>query len=207
MPTFVDDPGNLYRRRRAVARTRRTAEDARQVIRAAAVELFVDGGYGATSLDDIAGKVGLTRQAALYHFRTKEDLLRSVVDPYLQALTSTVDAVSISDPPTAAQQRATLGALVDVLVAHRGVVSLLSRFTTATTIAGIGPELARLTARIQTLLAGSAVATDPDLRTRAHATTAALIGVMAARTEIPLDQPHQRQVLVEAAAAILASAP
>jgi AcrR family transcriptional regulator len=190
-----------------VPRTRRTAEDARQVIRAAAVELFVDGGYGATSLDDIAGKVGLTRQAALYHFRTKEDLLRSVVDPYLQALDSTLDAVSIGDPPTAAEQVATLGALVDVLVAHRGVVSLLSRFTTATTTAGIGPELAQLTTRIQTLLAGSAVATDPDLSTRALATTAALIGVMAARAEIPLDQPHQRQVLVEAAAAILASAP
>jgi AcrR family transcriptional regulator len=126
-----------------VRRTRRTAEDARQVIRAAAVELFVDGGYGATSLDDIAGKVGLTRQAALYHFRTKEDLLRSVVDPYLQALTSTLDAVSISDPPTAAEQVATLRALVDVLVEHRGVVSLVSRFTTATTTAGIGPELGR----------------------------------------------------------------
>jgi AcrR family transcriptional regulator len=191
----------------AVARTRRTAEDARQVIRAAAVELFVDGGYGATSLDDIAGKVGLTRQAALYHFRTKEELLRSVVDPYLQALTSTLDAVSISDPPTVAEQVATLPALVDVLVTHRGVVSLVSRFTTATTTAGIGPEIAQLITRIQTLLAGSAVATDPDLNTRAHATTAALIGVMAARTEIPLDQPHQRQVLVEAAAAILASAP
>ena len=188
-----------------MARTRRTAEDARQAILAAAVELFVDGGYGATSLDDIAGKVGLTRQAALYHFRTKEDLLRSVVDPYLQDLTAVLDAVTVHDPPTPAEQRATLSALVDVLVAHRGVVSLLSRFTTATTIAGIGPQLAHLTTRIQTLLAGSELATDPDLRTRAHATTAALIGVMAARTEIPLDQPHQRDVLVEAAAAILAS--
>jgi hypothetical protein len=85
------------------------------------------------------------------------------------------------------------------------VVSLLSRFTTATTTAGIGPQLAHLTTRIQTLLAGSAVATDPDLRTRAHATTAALIGVMAARAEVPLDHQHQREVLVDAAAAVLAS--
>jgi AcrR family transcriptional regulator len=189
-----------------VPRTRRTAEDARQAILGAAVELFVDGGYGATSLDDIAGKVGLTRQAALYHFRTKEDLLRSVVDPYLHDLTTTLDAITVSDPPTAGEQRAALTALVDVLVTHRGVVSLLSRFTTATTIAGLGTELARLTTRIQTLLAGSALATDPALRTRAHATTAALIGVISARAEIPLDQPRQRQVLVEAAAAILASA-
>jgi len=189
-----------------VPRTRRTAEDARQAILAAAVELFVDGGYGATSLDDIAGKVGLTRQAALYHFRTKEDLLRSVVDPYLQDLTAALDAITVDDPPTAAEQRATLTALVDVLVAHRGVVSLLSRFTTATTIAGLGPRLADLTTRIQTLLAGSAVATDPAVRIRAHAATAALIGVVSARSEIHLDQPEGRRALVDAAAAILRSA-
>jgi AcrR family transcriptional regulator len=189
-----------------VRRTRRTAEDARQIILAAAVELFVHDGYGATSLDDIAGKVGMTRQAALYHFRTKEDLLRNVVDPYLNDLTRTLDTVPVSDRPTADEQRAMLAALVDVLAAHRGVVSLLSRFTTATTIAGLGPRVAGLTTRIQSLLVGSALATDPAVRTRAHATTAALIGVISARAEIPLDDRHQRHVLVEAAAAILASA-
>jgi AcrR family transcriptional regulator len=168
------------------------------------VDLFVEGGYGATSLADIAGKVGLTRQAALYHFRTKEDLLRAVVDPYLDDLTAALDAVTVHDPPSAAEQRAALTALVDVLASHRGVVSLLSRFTTATTLAGLGPQLAELTARIHRTLAGSALATDPALRTRVHAATAALIGVTSARTEIPLDQPHERMVLVEAAAAILA---
>jgi AcrR family transcriptional regulator len=186
--------------------TRRSAEDARQLIVAAALELFVDGGYGATSLDDIAGQIGLTRQAALYHFRTKEALLRVVVDPYLQELTATLDAAEVHDPPTAAEQHTTLGALVEVLATHRGVVSLLSRFTTASTIAGLGPELAELTRRIQTLLVGSALTTDPDARTRAHATTSALIGVVSARAEIPLEQPHQRAVLVDAAAAILAPA-
>jgi AcrR family transcriptional regulator len=192
--------------RQIVPPARRTAEDARQAIVAAALELFVDGGYGATSLDDIAGTIGLTRQAALYHFRTKEALLRSVVDPYLQELAATLDGVTVHDPPTAAEQHATLSALVDVLATHRGVVSLLSRFTTASTIAGLGPELAELTRRIQSLLVGSALTTDPDARTRAHAATSTLIGVASARTEIPLDQAHQRGVLVDAAAAILASA-
>lgn len=186
-----------------MSRTRRTAEDARHAILTAAVDLFVAGGYGATSLADIAGKVGLTRQAALYHFRTKEDLLRAVVDPYLDDLTAALDAVTVHDPPTAAEQHATLTALVDVLASHRGVVSLLSRFTTATTLAGLGPQLTELTARIHSTLAGSAIATDPAVRIRVHAATAALIGVTSARTEIPLDQPHQRHVLVEAAAAIL----
>jgi AcrR family transcriptional regulator len=185
--------------------TRRTAEDARQAILAAATELFVANGYGATSLDDIAGELGLTRQAALYHFRTKEDLLSAVVHPYLHDLTRALDHIDVHDPPTAVERRATLTTLVDVLAAHRGVVSLLSRFTTATTTAGLGPRLAQLTSQMEHLLAGSALATDPSLRIRAHATTSALIGVVSARSDIELGRPHERQVLVEAASAILDS--
>jgi len=129
-----------------------------------------------------------------------------VVDPYLQELTATLDAATVHDPPTPAEQHDTLSALVDVLATHRGVVSLLSRFTTASTIADLGPELAALTTRIQTLPVGSALASEPDVRTRAQATTSTLIGVVSARHEIPLDTPHQRLVLVDAAAAILTSA-
>ncbi len=186
-------------------RTRRTAADAREAIREAAVELFVAGGYGATSLEDIARQVGLTRQAALYHFRTKEDLLRSVVDPYLDEVTALLDPIEVGEPPTAAERRATLTALVDVLAAHRGVVSLLSRFTTATTLAGLGPQLAELGTRMRTVLVGSEVTTDPAVRIRAYATTASIIGVMSAREEIPLEDPAERLALIEAVMAMLES--
>ncbi|MGA8245937.1 MAG: TetR/AcrR family transcriptional regulator [Nocardioides sp.] len=184
-------------------RTRRTAEDAREAIRGAAVELFVAGGYGATSLEDIARRVGLTRQAALYHFKTKEDLLRSVVDPYLDEVTRLLDPIEVSELPTAAERRATLTALVDVLVAHRGVVSLLSRFTTASTIAGLGPRLVELGTRMRTVLVGPAVATDSAARIRGYAATAALIGVMSAREEIPLTDPAERLALIDAVMAML----
>jgi AcrR family transcriptional regulator len=186
-----------------MARTRRTAEDAREAIRDAAVELFVAGGYGATSLEDIARQVGLTRQAALYHFKTKEELLRSVVDPYLDEVTALLDPIELSDPPTAQERRSALTALVDVLVAHRGVVSLLSRFTTASTIAGLGPRLVELGTRMRTVLVGSAVDTDPAARIRAYAATAALIGVMSARDEIQLATPADRRALIEAVMAML----
>lgn len=185
---------------------RRTAEDARQAIREAAVELFVAGGYGATSLEDIASRVGLTRQAALYHFRSKEELLRSVVDPYLEQLSAVLDGLEVSDPPTAADRETTLTALVDVFCAHRGVVSLLSRFTTASTIAGLGPQLAALAVKTRTLLAGSGLAGDPALGIRTQATTSAIVGVVSARAEIDLEDPADRRVLVEAAMAMLGAA-
>jgi hypothetical protein len=58
---------------------------------------------------------------------------------------------------------------------------------------------------MRTVLVGSAVATDPAVRIRAYSATAALIGVMSAREEIPLAVPAERRALTEAVMAILSS--
>ena len=41
---------------------------------------FAGNGYGATSLDSLAGGLGLRKQTILHHFGTKEGLLGAVVD-------------------------------------------------------------------------------------------------------------------------------
>lgn len=41
---------------------------------------FAGRGYEATSLDDIAAEVGVSKQAVLYHFKSKAALLDAVVD-------------------------------------------------------------------------------------------------------------------------------
>ena len=46
----------------------------------AAVRAFGSDGYEATSLDDIAGELGLTKQTILYWFPSKAELLDAVVD-------------------------------------------------------------------------------------------------------------------------------
>lgn len=46
----------------------------------AALSAFGTRGYDATSLDDVAATVGVTKQAILYHFPTKEELLRASID-------------------------------------------------------------------------------------------------------------------------------
>src|ERR1700712_4809881 len=79
---------------RSVAEKRRSAEAARQEIRESALDLFVAQGYGATSLEDIAGRLGRTRQAVLYHFKSKEELLRVVLDPYFIAVNEVLDELT-----------------------------------------------------------------------------------------------------------------
>jgi AcrR family transcriptional regulator len=52
----------------------------RERIQAVALELFTEQGYEATSLREIAERLGVTKAALYYHFKTKEEIVSSLVD-------------------------------------------------------------------------------------------------------------------------------
>ncbi|MFU7529327.1 TetR/AcrR family transcriptional regulator [Qipengyuania sp. ASV99] len=54
-------------------------DTARERLLAAAHRQFAERGFYGASIAQIAGEVGLTKQALLYHFRRKEDLYREVL--------------------------------------------------------------------------------------------------------------------------------
>ncbi|MFC5906998.1 TetR/AcrR family transcriptional regulator [Streptacidiphilus monticola] len=54
--------------------------DTRARIIDTALELFAEHGYEKTSLREIADRLGVTKAALYYHFRTKEDILAGIVD-------------------------------------------------------------------------------------------------------------------------------
>ncbi len=57
----------------------------------AALASFAARGYEATSLDALAAGLGLTKQAILYHFASKELLLEAVIDHSAVALSATLE--------------------------------------------------------------------------------------------------------------------
>lgn len=62
-----------------------------KAIVSAAAELFARKGFGATSLDDIAERLGATKGALYYHIKNKEDILRHI---YLMVLAASEEPLA-----------------------------------------------------------------------------------------------------------------
>jgi AcrR family transcriptional regulator len=60
--------------------------DTRSRIQEVALELFTEQGYEATSLREIAERLGVTKAALYYHFKTKDDIVASFVEDRLAAM-------------------------------------------------------------------------------------------------------------------------
>src|ERR1700755_21707 len=56
--------------------------DTRARIKQVAVELFTEQGYEKTSLREIAERLDVTKAALYYHFKSKEDIVASLVEDY-----------------------------------------------------------------------------------------------------------------------------
>jgi AcrR family transcriptional regulator len=55
--------------------------DTRQRILDVSAELFVEQGYDGTSLREIAEQLGVTKAALYYHFSSKDQILRALLEP------------------------------------------------------------------------------------------------------------------------------
>jgi AcrR family transcriptional regulator len=65
--------------------------DTRAEILEVATELFSDRGYDATSLREISERLGITKAALYYHFRSKDEILRALIEPMGRVLTELVE--------------------------------------------------------------------------------------------------------------------
>jgi len=56
-----------------------------------ALELFAEQGYEKTSLREVAERLGVTKAALYYHFKSKEDIVHSFTDDYFAELDALLD--------------------------------------------------------------------------------------------------------------------
>jgi AcrR family transcriptional regulator len=82
----------------------RETSDTRTRIQDVALDLFIEQGYEATSLREIAEKLGVTKAALYYHFKTKEDIVGSLVEVRMAAMDELI-AWAKGQPRTAENRR------------------------------------------------------------------------------------------------------
>jgi AcrR family transcriptional regulator len=75
--------------------------DTRARLRALSLQLFAEQGYEKTSLREIAEHLGVTKAALYYYFKSKEDIVRSLVEDYMAEMDELI-AWGKAQPATAA---------------------------------------------------------------------------------------------------------
>jgi AcrR family transcriptional regulator len=100
--------------------------DTRSRIQAVAVELFSEQGYEKTSLREIAERLGVTKAALYYHFKSKEDIVHSLVDDYFGQMDSLVVWAS-QQPRTAAVRAEILSRYLDMVIDSHQVYRMLQQ--------------------------------------------------------------------------------
>ncbi|WIX79347.1 TetR family transcriptional regulator [Amycolatopsis carbonis] len=98
--------------------------DTRARILQVAMDLFASNGYHATSVREIAERVGVTKTAVLYHFPGKAEIITAMAEPMLVDLETTVDAAQALAPDADAARDAMVEGLLDVWLRHRYLLRL-----------------------------------------------------------------------------------
>lgn len=84
-------------------------------IRQAAVRLFAQQGYDATSMRDIASAVGLLPGSLYAHIRSKEQLLLEIIEQGIQDFRRVMEPVVSGDEPAPDRLRLAIGRHVQVI--------------------------------------------------------------------------------------------
>ncbi|MEU6786349.1 TetR/AcrR family transcriptional regulator [Nonomuraea angiospora] len=167
--------------------------DTRTRIQEVARELFVSQGVQNTSLRQISDRLGITKPALYYHFASRDDLVRSIVQPMVEDIERFVATRQPGDA------RQLLDDYFELIWRHREVTMMMVRELSVLGFLDLGTRMFDWRRRIITLLLG------PELTQAQHIrATVALGGMSDCSVEyatLPVEEV--KPAAVEAAAAAL----
>src|ERR1700744_2845926 len=89
--------------------------DTRARIQQGALELFAEQGYERTSLREVAERLGVTKAALYYHFKSKEDIVLSFTEDYFGRLDALI-AWGQDQPPGPQTARELLSRYITIVM-------------------------------------------------------------------------------------------
>ncbi|RVX43463.1 TetR family transcriptional regulator [Nonomuraea polychroma] len=167
--------------------------DTKARIQAVARELFVQQGVQNTSLRQISERLGITKPALYYHFSSREDLVRSIVQPMVEDIER---FVTTREPGDA---RELLKDYFDLIWRHREVLVMLMRELETLGYTDMAERMFSWRRRLILLLFGPGVTPEQQIRA-----TMALGGMSDCSVEyahLPVEEV--KPTAVESAAAAL----
>jgi AcrR family transcriptional regulator len=179
--------------------------DTRARIQEVALELFAEQGYEQTSLREIAERLGVTKAALYYHFKSKEDIVHSFTDDYLAEFDSLLEWAR-RQPQGPGTRRAIIERYADIVLRGTEVFRFMERNQAAfqggkQRFDAFRP---RLFALVETM-----TGPDPDLRSRVRATMALLttnFGLVFFRDD-KTDPADLRSIVAEIAETLISDVP
>ncbi|WP_113699408.1 TetR/AcrR family transcriptional regulator [Nonomuraea lactucae] len=167
--------------------------DTRARIQAVARELFVAQGVRDTSLRQISDRLGITKPALYYHFASREDLVRSIVQPLVDEMER---FVATREPGDA---RRLLEDYFELIWRHREVIVMVVRDLSTLADLDLAERMFDWRRRLIALLLGPRIT--PADHVRATVALGGMSDCSAEYAHLPLDEV--KGPAVEAAAAAL----
>jgi AcrR family transcriptional regulator len=187
--------------------------DTRARIQQVALELFAEHGYERTSLREIAERLGVTKAALYYHFKSKEDIVRSFTEDYFARLDALI-ARGTDQAPSKQTAMELLDGYITIVMESGEVFRFLER--NQATIHGTEDGKHRFTQFRPRLKALIEIITGPQAPTRAQIRAAAAIFSISMSCMVfmkdapeaesdpvlphPVDQGELRAIVLELAA-------
>jgi len=184
----------------------RSRTDTRARIQQVAVELFTEHGYEGTSLREIAERLGVTKAALYYHFKSKEDIVASLVQDYYGQIDALIEWGQ-AQPATAEVRREILARYVRIVAEGDKAFRMLHQNQAAVNTLAAAKARAPLFAERLRFLIGLLAGPDAPLAERvkvAMALGGVSVGWMYFAEQVP-DRDELRATVTSLASAMLES--
>jgi|SRR5215469_4912536 len=117
--------------------------DTRSRLRELALQLFAEQGYEKTSLREIAERLGVTKAALYYYFKSKEDIVRSLVEDYVAEIDGLI-AWAKAQPRSAETKAEIIRRYLDIVTNGTAVFRMLQQNQAAVTSLAAAKERGEL---------------------------------------------------------------
>jgi AcrR family transcriptional regulator len=142
--------------------------DTRSRLRELALELFAEQGYEKTSLREIAERLGVTKAALYYYFKSKEDIVRSLVEDYVAQIDDLI-AWAREQPRTAETRAQIIRRYLHIVADGSAVFRMLHQNQAAVSSLAAAKERGELFRERMDALVGLLTGPDAPLRDQIRA--------------------------------------